>query len=37
MRMTLLRNRGDGTFEDVTLAAGLGTPISSAGRRLGRL
>ncbi len=28
-RMTLLRNRGDGTLEDVTLAAGLATPISS--------
>jgi hypothetical protein len=28
-RMSLLRNRGDGTFEDVTLAAGVGTPISS--------
>jgi hypothetical protein len=29
LRMTLLRNRGDGTFEDVTMAAGLGTPIAS--------
>jgi hypothetical protein len=29
LRMTLLRNRGNGTFEDVTLAAGLETPISS--------
>jgi hypothetical protein len=28
-RMTLLRNRGDGRFEDVTLAAGLATPLSS--------
>src|SRR5205823_6243550 len=28
-RPSLLRNRGDGTFEDVTLAAGLGIPISS--------
>ena len=29
MRMSLLRNRGDATFEDVTIAAGLGEPISS--------
>jgi tetratricopeptide (TPR) repeat protein len=29
MRLTLLRNRGDGTFDDVTVAAGLGDPISS--------
>ena len=28
-RMSLLRNRGNGTFEDVTLAAGLGEPIAS--------
>jgi tetratricopeptide (TPR) repeat protein len=28
-RMSLLRNKGDGTFVDVTLAAGLGGPISS--------
>jgi hypothetical protein len=28
-RMSLLRNRGDGTFEDVTLSAGLGEPIAS--------
>jgi hypothetical protein len=28
-RMSLLRNRGDGTFEDVTLVAGLGDPIAS--------
>jgi hypothetical protein len=28
-RMSLLRNRGDGRFEDVTLAAGLGEPIAS--------
>jgi hypothetical protein len=28
-RMSLLHNRGDGTFEDVTLAAGLGVPIAS--------
>jgi FG-GAP-like repeat/ASPIC and UnbV len=29
MRMSLLRNKGDGKFDDVTLAAGLGEPISS--------
>ncbi len=28
MRMSLLRNRGDGTFDDATMAAGLGEPIS---------
>ena len=28
-RLSLLRNRGDGTFEDVTAAAGLGAPIAS--------
>ena len=28
-RMTLLRNRGDGTFDDVTLPAGLGEPIAT--------
>jgi hypothetical protein len=28
-RMSLLRNKGRGTFEDVTLAAGLGDPIAS--------
>jgi hypothetical protein len=28
-RMSLLRNRGDGTFQDVTLAAGLGAPIAT--------
>jgi hypothetical protein len=28
-RMSLLRNKGDGVFEDVTVAAGLGVPISS--------
>ena len=30
-RMSLMRNRGDGTFEDVTLAAGLGEPIATQG------
>jgi hypothetical protein len=29
VRMSLLRNRGDATFEDVTRAAGLGDPIAS--------
>ena len=28
-RLSLLRNQGDGVFEDVTLAAGLGEPIAS--------
>jgi len=28
-RLTLLRNKGDGVFADVTLAAGLGEPIAS--------
>jgi FG-GAP-like repeat/ASPIC and UnbV len=28
-RMSLLRNKGDGVFEDVTAACGLGEPISS--------
>jgi hypothetical protein len=28
-RLTLLRNTGDGRFEDVTIAAGLGEPIAS--------
>jgi hypothetical protein len=28
-RMSLLRNKGDGVFEDVTVASGLGEPISS--------
>ena len=28
-RLTLLRNPGDGRFDDVTLAAGLGEPIAS--------
>ena len=36
-RMSLLRNRGDGTFEDVTLSAGLGDADRHAGGRLGRL
>jgi hypothetical protein len=29
MRPTLLKNKGDGTFEDVTVAAGMAVPISS--------
>jgi hypothetical protein len=29
LRLSLLRNRGDGTFDDVTVASGLGEPISS--------
>ena len=29
MPLSLLRNRGDGTFEDVTKAAGLGQPITT--------
>ena len=37
LRPSLLRNDGDGTFEDVTVAAGLGEPIASPGGRLGRL
>ncbi len=28
-RLSLLRNKGDGLFEDVTVAAGLGQPIAS--------
>ena len=28
-RLSLLRNKGDGVFEDVTVAAGLGEPIAS--------
>ncbi|MHB1560162.1 MAG: FG-GAP-like repeat-containing protein [Isosphaeraceae bacterium] len=28
-RLSLLRNRGDGVFDDVTVAAGLGEPIAS--------
>ena len=28
-RMSLLRNKGDGIFEDVTVASGLGKPIST--------
>jgi hypothetical protein len=29
MRLSLLRNKGGGTFEDVTVAAGLGEPIAT--------
>jgi hypothetical protein len=29
LRMSLLRNNGDGTFEDVTIASGLGEPIAT--------
>ncbi len=29
MRMSLLRNKGDATFEDITIAAGLAEPIAS--------
>jgi hypothetical protein len=29
MRLSLLRNRGDATFDDVTMASGLGVPIAS--------
>jgi hypothetical protein len=29
LRLSLLRNRGDGTFDDVTMAAGLGEPIAT--------
>ena len=29
MRMSLLRNRGNSTFEDVTISSGLGEPIAS--------
>jgi len=29
MRLSLLRNKGNGVFEDVTLAAGLGVPIAT--------
>ena len=29
MRLSLLRNRGNSTFEDVTMAAGMGEPIAS--------
>ena len=29
MRLSLLRNKGDGSFEDVTVAAGLGEPIAT--------
>ncbi|MGP0068487.1 MAG: FG-GAP-like repeat-containing protein [Isosphaeraceae bacterium] len=34
-RMSLLRNKGDGVFEDVTVAAGLGVPISSESAAFG--
>jgi hypothetical protein len=30
MRLSLLRNKGDGTFEDLTLSSGLAAPIASA-------
>ena len=36
-RLSLLRNKGDGVFEDVTVAAGLGEPIASHVGGLGRL
>ncbi len=29
MRLSLLKNKGDGTFEDVTIAAGLAEPIAT--------
>ncbi len=29
MRLSLLRNKGDGTFEDVTIASGLAEPIAT--------
>jgi tetratricopeptide (TPR) repeat protein len=29
LRLSLLRNKGDATFEDVTIAAGLGVPITT--------
>src|SRR6185312_12411389 len=29
LRMSLLRNRGDGTFDDVTVTSGLNEPIAS--------
>ncbi len=29
LRLSLLRNNGDGSFEDVTMAAGLGEPIAT--------
>ncbi len=35
MRMSLLKNKGDGTFDDATLAAGLGTPIASEAAAFG--
>ena len=37
MRLSLLRNRGNGTFEDVTVAAGLGRADLDRIGRLGRL
>ena len=29
LRLSLLRNKGDGTFDDVTIPAGLGSPITT--------
>lgn len=29
MRLSLLRNKGDGTFEDITIAAGMAEPIAT--------
>ena len=36
-RLSLLRNKGDGVFEDVTVASGLGEPIVDGIGRVGRL